>query len=180
MSRAAGHDHVWWLYLDADELVEGPNGGTVRALLEGLDRSHRVVGSRTVNHYPRRDHPFVAGEDPRRTPTNAQERRGAACSSRHWKHPLVRWDAEGRSSRAAAGYHVVQTDRRLVEPRTALVSHHYQYRNLAVTAARLERLRPRLEGHEWAMARREANLEAIYHEAYERSIRSTWSDLVSS
>jgi len=166
VSRAVGVEHVWWLYVDADELVEGPEGTTVRSFLEGLDRTHRAVGSRTINHYPLHEHPFVSGEDPRTASTNAQERMGTACALGHWKHPLLRWDAAGPVVRTTDGYHSVDADRQLVEPTRAIVSHHYPYRSRAVTQARLEALRPRIDGHGWALGRREANLDAIYREAY--------------
>jgi glycosyltransferase involved in cell wall biosynthesis len=167
VSREAGVDHLWWLYFDADELVEGPHGSTVRHMIDGLDRSFRVVGSRTMNHYPRRDHPLEEGQDPRFVATNVQERMGIHCRRDHWKHPLVRWDAQGPSLVASNGYHIVHADRRLTEPRLALVTHHYPYRAQSATVRRLERLRPRLEGHGWAVSRRESNADAIYREAYD-------------
>ncbi len=168
VSRASESGHVWWLHVDADELVEGPDGTTVLQLLCGLDRRHRVVGSRTINHYPRRDQPFEPGADPRWWPTNAQERRGTSCRLGHWKHPLLRWDADGPLIAADHGFHVVRTPERLVEPRTAIVSHHYPFRARAVTQARVEKLRDRVTTYQWAMGRREANLDAVYREAYEQ------------
>jgi Glycosyl transferase family 2 len=168
VSTATGAEHVWWLHLDADELVEGPAGQTVREVLERLDRSFRVVGSRTVNHYPSRAAPLAIGMDPRAVATNAQERVGTACRLGHWKHPLLRWDAHGPPLRAAAGYHVVLADERLVEPLDHdIVSHHYPYRNRSATAERLELLEPRLAGDTWAMGRRGANVDAVYREAYD-------------
>ena len=167
VSQASGLDRLWWLYFDADELVEGPDGSTVRDLIDRLDRSHRVVGSRTMNHYPRRDHPLEEGQDPRFVPTNVQERHGIHCRRDHWKHPLVRWDAQGPRLVASTGYHIVHADRRLVEPLPAVMSHHYPYRAQSATVRRLERLRPRLKGHGWAVSRREANADAIYREAYD-------------
>lgn len=166
VSRASGDPHVWWLHVDADELPEGPDGSTIRQLLDGLDRSHRIVGSDTVNHYPTRADPIAAGADPRRFASNAQARPGVACRQGHWKHPLVRWDAAGPTVAAGPGFHVAVADHRLVEPRRALVTHHYPYRNRAATEARLARLEPRLHGATWAMGRRQANLDAVYREAY--------------
>ena len=167
VSRSTGLDHVWWLYFDADELVEGPDGSTVRDVIDRLDCSYRIVGSRTMNHYPRRDHPLEEGQDPRVVPTNVQERVGPFCKLDHWKHPLVRWDEQGPSLVASKGYHIVHAHKRLVEPRHALVTHHYPYRAQSATVRRLERLRPRLEGHLWAVSRREANSDAVYREAYD-------------
>ena len=166
-SRATGLDHVWWLYFDADELLEGPDGASVRDTLERLDRSYRTVGSRTMNHYPRRDHPLEEGQDPRLVATNVQERVGPFCRLDHWKHPLVRWDAQGPLLEASKGYHIVHARRRLIEPLHALISHHYPYRAQSATVRRLQLLRPRLEGHLWAVSRREANSDAIYREAYD-------------
>ena len=166
LSRAAGAAQVWWLLLDADELVEGPDGTTIRGLIDRLDRSIRVVGSRTINHYPRAEHPIEAGADPRGFPTNAQERRGVSCRAGHWKHPLVRWDAAGPPVIPQRGAHVASSSRRLLEPPVSLVTHHYPYRNPEVTRERLARLSARLDGEPWAMGRRAANADAVYREAY--------------
>jgi hypothetical protein len=166
-SRSTGLDQVWWLHFDADELLEGPDGTTIRSTLERLDRSYRIVGSRTMNHYPRRDHPLEEGQDPRVVATNVQERVGPFCRLDHWKHPLVRWDSRGPSLVASKGYHIVHADRRLIEPSHAVISHHYPYRAQSATLRRLQQLRPRLEGHPWAVSRREANSDAIYREAYD-------------
>jgi hypothetical protein len=167
VSLESGEDHVWWLYLDADELVEGPDGLTIRQLVEGLDRSFRVVGSDTVNHYPRTAAPTPAGADPRSSPSSAHHRTGSACRQGHWKHPLVRWDAAGPELRITPGRHVVDADQRLLEPRQALVTHHYPYRDRAVTEGRLDLLSARIGAYEWAMGRRRSNLDAIYREAYD-------------
>ncbi len=46
VSTASGHEHIWWLWLDADEFVHGPGGGTVSRLVSSLDRRFRIVGTR--------------------------------------------------------------------------------------------------------------------------------------
>lgn len=166
VSRSVGGQHVWWLLLDADELVEGPNGSTIRELVDSLDASVRVVGSRTVNHYPRAAHPMEVGADPRWFPTNEQERTGVSCGLGHWKHPLVRWDADGPPVSVRLGAHVVDAPQRLRESRMSLVSHHYPFRNPDATRARLDRLSNRLADDRWAMGRRLANADPVYREAY--------------
>ena len=42
----SGAEHVWWLWLDADEFPHGPGGLTVREYLATLDRRYRIVGGR--------------------------------------------------------------------------------------------------------------------------------------
>jgi hypothetical protein len=51
-SLASGADHVWWLWLDADEFPEGPDGMTILDYLHTLDQRFRIVGSTFYNHYP--------------------------------------------------------------------------------------------------------------------------------
>jgi glycosyltransferase involved in cell wall biosynthesis len=46
ISVAEAADHVWWLWLDADEFPHGPRGLTIRDYLATLDRSFRIVGAR--------------------------------------------------------------------------------------------------------------------------------------
>ena len=52
VSLAEGDQHIWWLYLDADEFPHGPWGMTLREYLATLDERFRVVGTRFFNHYP--------------------------------------------------------------------------------------------------------------------------------
>jgi hypothetical protein len=52
VSSAESSEHVWWLWLDADEFPEGPEGQTIKQYLDGLDRRFRVVGSRYYQHFP--------------------------------------------------------------------------------------------------------------------------------
>ena len=48
-----GSEHIWWLWLDADEFPHAPAGATVREFLEPLDRRFRVVGASVHQPLPR-------------------------------------------------------------------------------------------------------------------------------
>ena len=54
VSAAEPDDHLWWLFLDADEFHHGPFGMTLRGYVRTLDRQFRVVGMRCFDHYPDR------------------------------------------------------------------------------------------------------------------------------
>ena len=77
VSAASGHDHIWWLWLDADEFVHGPGGSTVRELVSSLDRRFRIVGTRYFNHYPDRRPEYLAWLASRSTSSRwCEERNG--------------------------------------------------------------------------------------------------------
>ncbi|HEY7946225.1 MAG TPA: glycosyltransferase family 2 protein, partial [Acidimicrobiales bacterium] len=63
-SLASGADHVWWLWLDADEFPEGPDGTTIAQYLATLDRRFRVVGSTYYNHFPSDEPYYIPGFHP--------------------------------------------------------------------------------------------------------------------
>ena len=68
VSEESPHDHIWWLWLDADEFVHGPGGSTVGEMLTTLDRRFRIVGTRYFNHYPDRRPEHLVGTPPDRLP----------------------------------------------------------------------------------------------------------------
>ena len=43
VSSAENAEHIWWLFLDADEFPHGPFGMTIRAYLETLDRQFTML-----------------------------------------------------------------------------------------------------------------------------------------
>jgi glycosyltransferase involved in cell wall biosynthesis len=142
VSTASDVDHVWWLWFDADEFARPNDGGTIRAMLDGLDRRYRIVGARVLNHYPTPDGaPYVTGTHPIDQQPMCEEVTQNICASRHRKHPLQRWDRHGLALRSGAGFHLAQSEERpLVEPEESLVIHHFPYRDEAVSRARLAAL----------------------------------------
>jgi hypothetical protein len=135
VSRAEGERHVWWLFLDADELYEGPRGLTVREHLESLDRRFRIVGARYLNHLPEPGGPYDAAQ-----PLCYELAHAWYCPAGHWKHPLVRWDRDRSPIVVEHGFHTARCDVPLVEPAETVVCHHIPYRDPTVTRRRLEEL----------------------------------------
>ena len=64
VSLASDAQHIWWLWLDADEFPEGPEGVTIGDYLRGLDRRFRLVGSTYFNHFPTDSPMYIPGFHP--------------------------------------------------------------------------------------------------------------------
>jgi hypothetical protein len=145
MSLASGARHVWWLWLDADEFPEGPEGMTIAEYLRTLDRRFRVVGSTYYNHFPAEKPEYIPGFHPidfqplceRYTSKHVHH-----CKQPHWKHPLQRFDDEGPFILAGGGFHTgtLRTREPLYEPTGGIVTHHICYREEAAARRRLELL----------------------------------------
>lgn len=141
VSDTTSADHVWWLWLDADEFHHGPGGQTLRAYLETIDRCFRIVGARVLNHFPHRKPEYLPGFHPLEFQPLCEELEVGHCPSGHWKHPLQRLDRGGPTVTCDIGFHrATCTDARLIEPTVPVFLHHFQYRDEQWTRRRLERL----------------------------------------
>jgi hypothetical protein len=140
-SQEAGSDHIWWLWLDADEFPQGPSGLTIREFLAPLDYRFRVVGGRFINHFPSGDPAYQHGRHPLDFQPLCEEHRQPICASGHRKHPLQRYDKAGTTILADRGFHRATSDERpLREPSDAIYVHHFPYREPNVTRRRLAAL----------------------------------------
>jgi glycosyl transferase family 2 len=138
ISLEEGADHIWWLYIDADEFPHGPQGTTLRHYLSGLDRQFRVVGSRVFNHYPAGTPHYVSGYHPLDFQPLCEEFAAPMCPAPHWKHPLQRYDRAGPYIVASMGHHTfMAAHSALLEPTTPIYTHHFQFRDEAVARRRL-------------------------------------------
>jgi len=138
-------EHVWWLWLDADEFPEGPDGMTIAEYLSTLDRRFRVVGSTYYNHFPVEPPAYLSGFHPldfQPLCERYEPGRPEHCTLKHWKHPLQRFDRHGAFLVATGGFHsaTVRTHEPVLEPRRGIVTHHVQYRDEDDTRARMDRL----------------------------------------
>jgi Glycosyl transferase family 2 len=140
VSEADGRDHIWWLWLDADEFVHGPAGTTVGELLGGLDGRFRIVGTRYFNHFPSARPESLPGFHPIDFQPLCQEKPGDLCSLRHRKHHLQRWDRAGPPITSGIGFHAARAAATLIEPTVSTFTHHFPYRREPVTRARLDAL----------------------------------------
>ena len=173
ISLSSGAPHAWWLWLDADEFPEGPQGLTIGEYLRTLDRSYRLVGSTYYNHFPGDRPAYIPGFHPLEFQPLCERfwpERARHCRQPHWKHPLQRFDRDGAFLLALGGFHSasLRTGEELVEPVGGIVTHHFQYREEAFTRARLERLcgTTRNDHNEAIgntdMQKRFASLDAVY------------------
>jgi glycosyltransferase involved in cell wall biosynthesis len=144
-SLACGAEHVWWLWLDADEFPEGPDGMTIAEYLRTLDRRFRLVGSTFYNHYPSGKPEYIPGFHPLDFQPLCERYVRVLprfCDQWHFKHPLQRFDNTGPFVMSIIGFHSANTmnPAPLLEPVGGIVTHHVQYREESFTRARMERL----------------------------------------
>jgi glycosyltransferase involved in cell wall biosynthesis len=173
-SLASGADHVWWLWLDADEFPEGPGDMTIAQYLRTLDRRFRLVGSTFYNHYPDSKPEYISGFHPVDFQPLCERYvriRPQFCDQWHFKHPLQRFDSDGPFVMSIIGFHSANTMRPgpLIEPVGGIVTHHVQYREEAATRARLDLLcgQSRRNSYNHAIGnteigKRYASLDAVY------------------
>ena len=141
-SMSSNAEHLWWLWLDADEFPRPQSGGTIRNMLASLDRRFRVVGARFLNHYPSpRKVAYMQGQHPIDYQPLCEELKSSMCLEGHRKHPLIRWDSEGPEIISTKGFHVASCSARpLFEPVEPLIIHHFPYRNEEATRQRMHQL----------------------------------------
>ena len=140
VSAQEGDEHIWWLWLDADEFYEGPGGLTVREYLAGLDRRFRIVGARYFNHLPDAEPAYREGRHPLDFQPLCYEVPGPFCARGHWKHPLQRWSLDAPAIVGGGGFHGATCSESLLEPSVAVLCHHFPFRREETTRRRLERL----------------------------------------
>ena len=178
VSEAEGDDHIWWLFLDADEFHHGPSGMTLFEYLETLDDRFRVVGTRFFDHYPSTSPQYVPGRHPLDFQPLCEELAFAMCPSLHRKHPLLRYDREAAPIEADRGFHLASCSVPLYEPAQPAFLHHFPFRDREVTTRRLEALWTKdqngvgraLESHDTCMhmLARFRSLEAVYAQDWAR------------
>jgi hypothetical protein len=144
-SLASGAEHVWWLWLDGDEFPEGPPEMTILEYLRTLDRRFRVVGSTVYNHFPTTKPEYISGFHPLDFQPCGERfapERPRHCLQPHWKHPLQRFDRRGPFLASQIGFHsaAVLRNHPVLEPKGGIFTHHVQYRDEAVTRARMQLL----------------------------------------
>jgi glycosyltransferase involved in cell wall biosynthesis len=138
VSRAEGGQHIWWLYLDADEFPHGPWGMTLREYLANLDVRFRVVGTRFFNHYPSGAPQYVPGRHPLDFQPLCEELAFPMCPRGHRKHPILRFDRNGALIECGAGFHSATCAEQLYEPVQPAFLHHFPFREKNLTRQRLE------------------------------------------
>jgi hypothetical protein len=139
VSGAESDEHIWWLWIDADEFAHGSGGRTLHQHLSALDRRCRIVGTRYFNHYPTDPPHYVEGHHPLDYQPFCEELELAMCPRRHRKHPLQRWDRSGPFIECLAGFHrATSVELPLIEANEAAILHHFPFRSEEMSRRRLE------------------------------------------
>jgi len=184
-------DHVWILYLDADELPTGPDGLTIREYLEGLDRQFRVVGSYWINHKPNLSLQNIPGFHPGEFQLFASYHTPGVCDLEHNKHQLIRHDKHGPEILAGPGFHWFDSAVLHYEPTDSLWNHHFNYRQYDITEKRLSCLNETRMAQRNAVARKRTGNECgecFWSRRY-KDLKSqyecqpdgqTWSEMVTT
>jgi hypothetical protein len=176
VSAAGDSDHVWWLFLDADEFYHGPDGLTLREYLARLDRRFRIVHARCFNHMPSGEPGYVEGRHPLDFQPLCHELRGVWCERGHWRHSLQRWDRDAPPIRCGFGFHDASSSERLLEPAEPVLYHHFPYRAEEATRRRLTELFGRRAGAENRLTSRAMalhmrlrlrSLDAVYRQQWD-------------
>lgn len=178
-SLACGAEHVWWLWLDADEFPEGPDGMTIAEYLRTLDRRFRLVGSTYYNHYPSTKPEYIPGFHPLDFQPLCERyvrELPQFCEQWHFKHPLQRFDNLGPFIMSIIGFHSANTMQAgpLLEPVGGIVTHHVQYREESFTRKRMEMLCGGVGRNSYnhsigntEIGKRFASLDAIYGQRWQ-------------
>ena len=140
VSASEGDDHIWWLFLDADEFSHGPWGMSLLEYLKTLDRRFRIVGARYFNHFPGAQPHYVPGHHPLEFQPLCEELVYPMCPSGHRKHPLQRYDRTGAPIECGRGFHLASCADPLYEPVQPVFLHHFPFREEQTTRRRLRLL----------------------------------------
>lgn len=141
ISAAEGSQHIWWLWIDADEFPHGPRGLTVRQFLSGLDRQFRIVGAQYINHYPDTAPYYRSAFHPLDFQPLCEHVPAGMCWLLHNSHPLRRFDRGRPVIGSILGLHRAHSSERpLVEPTESIFVHHFPFREKDVTLRRLRAL----------------------------------------
>jgi hypothetical protein len=138
VSAAEPDEHIWWLFLDADEFPHGPNGLTIDEYLRTLDAKFRIVGARFFDHYPSQQPYYVAGRHPLDFQPLCMELPVPMCDAGHRKHPLQRYDRSAAPIECGPGFHHARCAEALYEPAQPVFLHHFPFREEGTTRGRLE------------------------------------------
>ncbi|WP_045215186.1 glycosyltransferase family 2 protein [Desulfonatronovibrio magnus] len=140
VSSKVNEKHIWWLFIDADELPHGPFGKTIKEYIRSISTEYRVIGSTFLNHYPGNSI-YKPGSNPAFAYPKAEMETLSYCNYNHMKHQLIRYDQDQSRIIIGPGYHIFACDScPLVEPIHGIFTHHFPYRSINTTSNRLRKI----------------------------------------
>ena len=140
VSQADDREHIWWLWLDADEFVHGPGGHTLQEFLTPSTGPTASSGRGTSTTSPTTS-PSRCPDSIRSTSNPCARRSTVTCAGRVTAStPLQRFDRSGPPITCGIGYHAATCSQILLEPTDTTFTHHFPYRLEATTRLRSETL----------------------------------------
>ncbi|MDR0466236.1 MAG: glycosyltransferase family 2 protein [Deltaproteobacteria bacterium] len=130
-------EHVWWLYLDADEFPNIDHKTTIADFLKAQDSSIRAVHGFLFEHLPTHPPYYVGGRHP-------ADFMPLAGKTRTSKVPLLRYDRGKEHLYSGAGAHSFDTRGEWVAVAEDILNiHHFNYRRPENSLGRLAQLTTR-------------------------------------
>lgn len=138
---------LWWLTIDADEFVCGPNGERLIDFLNNINSNYNCIGTDNIELYPTDKPHFVENEHPADHQKIAMLRiqlNSLFCKLKHWKHPLLLIKDGDYKLSQSRGMHIPfkhkESEIVLIEPNVHLPMFHVPYRCEENTIKRLQLL----------------------------------------
>lgn len=133
-NEQSNEEHIWWLYIDADEFPNINTRMTILEFLQSLDPSVRAIQGFMFNHIP--THPPYL--DARYHPADFMQLCVKTTTS---KIPLLRYDRDKEHLYSAGGAHTFYTGGEFIPvAKDVLNIHHFNFRTPEVSIQRLESL----------------------------------------
>ena len=134
VNERSEEDHIWWLYLDADEFPHIDTGLRLSDFLQRVDSDVRAVRGYLIDHLPTH-HPYYV------SPYHPADFMPLAEKTPIAKTPLVRYDKGKPHLYSAGGAHSVCTNGEVLSVLLSpLDIHHFPRRNLETMLGRLHRM----------------------------------------
>jgi hypothetical protein len=165
-------EHVWWLYVDADEFPNIDYNISLLGFLRALDPSIRAVHGHLFEHFPTHPPWHVSGRHP-------ADYMPLACKSQTAKIPLLRYDKGAPHLYSGAGAHTFDScGEALPIAEDILHIHHFPYRRPENSIRRLQQLLARnadgtsrvdkLDGYAKLRAH-SPDAQSEYHDRFQRA-----------
>ena len=171
-------EHIWWLYIDADEFPNIDCDLTIFDFIKQLDPSIRAVQGYFYNHIPTHSPYNVSGYHP-------ADFMQLANKSNTYKIPLIRYDKGKQHFYSGVGAHNFDTCGETVNIASDILNiHHFNYRRQEDTFRRLKQLTQKssngISRIDWfdkieQKHKRTSDAKSMYHNRYENA-KSIYSE----
>jgi len=137
-NEQSDEEHIWWIYLDADEFPSIDCNLSLLDFVSQLNPSIRAVHARMLDHIPTHPPYHVSGHHPIDFMQLCTHLIGSPAAS---KIPLLRYDKNKEHLYSAGGAHTFDTcGEGVAVAKDAINIHHFNHRRPENTISRLKRL----------------------------------------